>query len=63
MQRFLIYLFLQTLCMFQAVPPPIIRSTKLYIQLQVLSINTAATVDEMEQSSISSMVAASSSIG
>ena len=30
MQRFLIYLFLQTLYMFQAVPPPIIRSTKLY---------------------------------
>jgi len=27
MQRFLIYLFSQTLCMFQAVPPPIIRST------------------------------------
>jgi len=27
MQRFLIYLFLQTLYMFQAVPPPIIRST------------------------------------
>ena len=31
MQRFLIYLFLQTLYMFQAVPPPIVRSTKLYI--------------------------------
>jgi len=27
MQRFLIYLLLQTLYMFQAVPPPIIRST------------------------------------
>jgi len=27
MQRFLIYLFLQTLYMFQALPPPIIRST------------------------------------
>jgi len=27
MQPFLIYLFLQTLYMFQAVPPPIIRST------------------------------------
>ena len=27
MQRFLIYIFLQTLYMFQAVPPPIIRST------------------------------------
>jgi len=42
MQHFLIYLFLQTLYMFQAVSPPIIRSTKLYIELQVLSINTAA---------------------
>jgi len=41
MQRFLIYLFLQTLNMFQAVPPPIIRSTELFIQLQVLSTNTA----------------------
>jgi hypothetical protein len=28
--------------MFQAVPPPIIRSTKLYKQRQVLSTNTAA---------------------
>ena len=28
-----IYLFLQTLYMFQAVPPPIIRSTQLYIHL------------------------------
>jgi len=27
MQRFLIYLLLQTLYMFQVVPPPIIRST------------------------------------
>ena len=42
MQRFLIYLFLQTLYVFQAVPPPIISNTKLYIQLQVLSTNTAA---------------------
>ena len=38
-----IYLFLQTLYMFQAVPPPIIRSTYLYIQLQILSTNTAAS--------------------
>ena len=38
MQLFLIYLFLQTLYMFQAVPPPIIRSTYLYIQLRVLLI-------------------------
>jgi len=37
MQLFLIYLFLQTLYMFQAVPPPIIMSTQLYIQRQVLS--------------------------
>jgi hypothetical protein len=29
--------FYKLLYMFQAVPPPIIRSTKLYIQLQVLS--------------------------
>ena len=42
MQRFLIYLFLQMLYMFHALPPPIIRSTELYIQLQVLSTNTAA---------------------
>ena len=42
MQRFLIYLFLQMLYMFQAASPPIIRSTKLYIQLQVLSTKTAA---------------------
>ena len=42
MLRFLIYLFLQMLFMFQAVPPPIVRSTGLYIQLQVLSTNTAA---------------------
>ena len=42
MQSFLIYLFLHTLYMFQAVPPPIIRSTQLYIQLQVLTTNTAA---------------------
>jgi len=41
MQGCLIYLFLQTLYVFQAVPPPIIRSTQLYIQLQVLPINTA----------------------
>jgi len=41
MQLFLTYLFLQTLCMFQAAPPPIIRSTQLYIQLLVLSTNTA----------------------
>jgi len=43
MQRFLIYLFLKTLYMFQAVPPPITRSTHLYKQLQVLSTNAAAS--------------------
>ena len=42
MQHFLIYLFLQVPYVFQAVPPPIIRSTQLYIQLQLLSTNTAA---------------------
>ena len=42
MKRFFIYLFLQTLYMFQAFPPLIIRSTQLYIQLQVLLNNTAA---------------------
>jgi len=31
MKLFLIYLFLQTLYMFKAVPPPIIRSTQLYM--------------------------------
>ena len=36
-------LFLQTPYMFQAVPPPIIRSTQLYRQPQVLSNNTAAS--------------------
>ena len=63
MQRFLIYVFLQMLYMFRAVPHPIIRSAELYKQLQVLSTNTAATVDEMERSSISSTIAASSRTG
>jgi hypothetical protein len=46
----LLDLFLKMLYTFQAVPPPIIRSTQLYKQLQVLSTNTAAaaTVDEKE---------------
>jgi len=48
MQRFLIYLHLQTLYIFQAIPPSIIRSTQLYIQLQVLSSNTTAIVHEIE---------------
>jgi hypothetical protein len=40
--------FYKLLYMFQAVSPPIIRSTKLYIQLQALSTNTAAIVDDLE---------------
>jgi len=43
MQHFLIYLFLKMLYMFQEIPPPIIRSTQLYKQLQVLSTNTATS--------------------
>jgi hypothetical protein len=43
LQHFLIYVFLQTPYMFQAVPPPIIRSTQLYIQLHVLSTNAVET--------------------
>jgi len=43
MPLFFIYLFLQTLYMFQAVLPPIIRSIKQYMQLQVLSTKTAAS--------------------
>jgi len=39
----LTYLFLQTLYMFQVVPPPIIKSTQLCIQLQVLSTNSGAS--------------------
>ena len=34
--------FYKMLYMFQAVPLPIIRSTKLYMQRQVLSTNTTA---------------------
>ena len=44
--------------MFQAVPPPIIRSTTLFVQLQVLSTSTAACCYEMERSSVSSTIAA-----
>jgi len=36
--------FYKLLYMFQAVPPPIIRSTKLYIQLQVLSVTGRSQV-------------------
>jgi len=61
------YLFLKMLYMFQAVPPPIIRSTQLHKQLQVLSTNTAASCyrgwDGTQWRSISSTIAASSSIG
>jgi hypothetical protein len=61
---FLICLFLQKLYMFQAVPPPILRSTQLYIQLQVLSTNTAASCYRgRDGTAISSAVATCSSIG
>ena len=48
---FLIYLFLQTLYMFQAVPPPIIRAhncTYNFRYCQPILLLTA-TLDEMEQ--------------
>jgi len=61
MQLFLIHLFLQKMYMFQAVPLPIVRSTQLYIQLQVFSTNTAASC--YRGVDIYSTVAASSSIG
>jgi len=51
--------------MFQAVPPPIISSTKLYVQRQVLS-NQYLEVRlhlHTEASSISCTIAAGSSIG
>jgi hypothetical protein len=51
MQLFSIYLVHKTLYMFQAVPPPIIRSIKLYIQRQVFvrpMLLPAAIVEEME---------------
>jgi len=63
---FLSIYFYKLLYMFQAVPPPIIRSTKLYIQRQVLSktiLLPAAILDEVELRSISSKIAAGSSIG
>jgi hypothetical protein len=62
MQRFLFYLFLKTLYMFQAVPSPIIKSAQLYIELMHYETIPllAATFDEMEL--ISSTVAACSSI-
>ena len=62
MQRFLSYLFLQTLYKFQAVPPPIIRRIKLYIQLLVLSNNIAACCYRGCDGT-HGMTAASSSVG
>jgi len=58
--------FYKLLYMLQAVPPPIIRSTKLYIQHQVLSNQYCCLLllwMRQNCSSISSMEAASSSIG
>jgi hypothetical protein len=46
--------------MFQAVTPPIIRGSKLYIQHRVL-VNRAAIVEELELSSNYSTIAADSS--
>jgi hypothetical protein len=40
--------FYKMLYMFQSVPAPIIRSTKLYTECHVLSTDTAAVVDMME---------------
>ena len=66
MQGFSLFLFLQMLYMFQAVPPPIIRSTHnctyrfRYCQPILL---LAAIVDGRERSSLSSTIAASSSMG
>jgi hypothetical protein len=54
------------LYIFQEVPPPIIRSTKLYRQRQVFVrplLLFAAIVEEMEISSVSSTIAADSSYG
>ena len=42
MQRYTIY-FCEMLYMFQAIPPPIIRSSKLYIQHRVLCQTFTAT--------------------
>jgi len=50
--------FYKLLYMFQAVPPPIIRSTKLYIQHQVLSNQYCCLLQQQELvSSISSTIA------
>jgi len=50
--------FYKLLYMFQAVPPPIIRSTKLHIQCQLLLVWM-----RWDYSSVSSTTAAGSSIG
>jgi len=61
--------FYKFLYMFQAVPPPIIRSTKLHTASGIVKpiLRPAANVDEMERSlersSISSTLASGSSIG
>jgi hypothetical protein len=60
--------FYKFLYMFQAVSPPIIRSTKLFIQRHVLSNSYCCLLLSWmrwncERSSISSMIAAGSSIG
>jgi hypothetical protein len=63
MQLFSVYFVHKTLYMFWVVSPPIIRSTKLYIQRQAFVrplLLPAAIADEMN---ISSTIAASSSIG
>jgi len=53
MQRYTVYYFCKTLYMFQAVPPPIITSSKLYTHhrafVRTLLI-PAAIVDELENS-------------
>jgi len=55
--------FYKLLYMFQAVPPPIIRSTELYIQSQVLSKQCCCLLlqQHRQASSISSTIAAGSS--
>ena len=50
--------FYKLLYIFQAVPPPIIRSTKLYIQRQVLSNQYCCLLLSWMRSSISSTIAA-----
>ena len=52
MQRYTMVFFIIMLCMFQAVPPPIIRSSKLYTQHRVLVelfLLLTAFVSELER--------------